>query len=172
MQEPTGVSGSGVTSGAGRPYLHMTSTSIVLAASLLVGCMKLGGSTGGPSVTQPTTAPSSKSPFAGNQADAPVHAAPTTIVYDAPCAEATYARIDAKGQAFSVEVSVSAGCVMVGGLDDDGSVVADGIEVCADKPDGPHVLQMTAQPGRPMLTANERGNCVGSKVTLVVKPAG
>lgn len=142
---------------------------LVLGASLvtLAACPQKGGpaTLGGGGEAPAADA----SPFAGNMADAPVHALPSTIVYQAPCAEATYARIDAKGQAFTVDIAVSAGCVMVGGLDDDGSTSADGIEVCADKPDGPHTLSMPAQPGRPMLTANERGVCVGTTVTLTVK---
>lgn len=143
----------------------LASSAAVLALLALGACPQKGG----PSTLGGGEAPAADAaPFAGNMADAPVHPLPSKIVHNAPCAEANYARIDAGGKAFSVTISVSSGCVMVGGLDDGGSTSADGIEVCADQPDGPHVLEMPAQPGRPMLTANERGECGGAVVTLDV----
>jgi len=136
---------------------------LFVAAALLglAGCLK------GMSPATPGGGDSAgKDPFGTNMADAPVHAFPGTIVGKPACNERSYARVDAKGAAFKVQISVDKGCIMVGGLRDDGGQSAFGVEVCADKPDGPHVLEMPAEAGRPMLTVNETGVCGGSTATL------
>lgn len=135
----------------------------------LAGCPKPAGTVTTPTGGTTTGGTSNANPYGTNMADAPVHPLPGQIIGKPACNERSYARVDAKGAAFVVTISVDKGCVMVGGLRDDGGQSAFGVEVCADKADGPHTLEMPAEPGKPMLTVNETGACIGSTATLVLK---
>jgi hypothetical protein len=146
-------------------------TTTLVCCLLLAGCPvpMTTSSTSSTSPSSPAPEPSSGPPVLAKTLAAPTHPMPATLTLQPYCQESGYLILGgiAEGQPFTVDVSVTQGCVHVSVLKGNGSSNdMPQMEVCADSP---KKLDAVGQQGRTFVRMNEAGPCKNTTVTMAVK---
>jgi hypothetical protein len=136
---------------------------VIVLGLALTACPKKTPSTpgGGPDV--PAAA---GKPMAGNMAEAPHQAFPSTLTVKPECHQDNYLVLDVpEGKDFTIAVRPADGCVHISVMKENGSTNdMPNAEICADAPKPP--MAAKGQAGKTFISMNEAGACKGISVTV------
>lgn len=152
----------------------MLKISTVLACVLAVaGCPKKGADAtgGGTGPTPPGATPTAA--YAGNMAEAPMHALGETVTAPMGCRESLYAKWDLpQGQAAKMTVTIAGpagACASIHYLKGNGGAVEGMMkELCIDK-NATEVWDITGQEGGSFIQQSEAVPCKGLTLTIVAQ---